>query len=81
MATPRDHTTTRDGIGRNRNKQPLSYKEEIKMKNPKLNNPEIWCYQGWNRLGANWHAAPVGMNKVKSGEYAVPCPPKRPGGI
>ena len=51
------------------------------MKNPTLNNPDMWCYKGWNRLDATWHETSVGTDKVKSGEHKVPHPPKEPGGI
>ena len=81
METPKDHTTTRGGMGRNRNKQPLSHREEIKMKNPTLNNPGIRRYKGWNHLDATWHAASVGTDKANSREQALPCPPTKPGGI
>ena len=57
-------------------------KKKIKMKNPTMpNNPDTRCHKRWNRLDAPWHAASVGTDKVKSGEQALPCPPKKPGGI
>ena len=38
-------------------------------------------YKRWNRLNATWHAASVGTDKVKSGEQALPRPPKKTRGI
>ena len=76
---PKDHTKAGGGVERNRNKQPLLHKEEIKMKNPTMpNNPDTRRHKGWNRLEALWHASLVGTDKVKSGEQALPFPPKKP---
>ena len=69
------------GDRRHRNKQPLSHEEEIKIKNPKLNNPDMRSYKGWNRPDATWHAASYSTDKVKIGEHKVSRPPKNPGAI
>ena len=80
MSKPKDHTKPRGGIGRNRNKQPSSHEEEIKMKNPTTPNKlDTRLHKGWNQLDAPWHAASVGTDKVKSGEHALPYPPKKAG--
>ena len=52
------------------------------MKNPTMpNNPDTRRHKGWNRLEAPWHAALVGMDKIKHGELALPLLPKNTGGI
>ena len=51
------------------------------MKNPKLDNPNMQRYKGWNRPDATWHAVSYGTEKVNNREHEVPCPPKKPGGI
>ena len=71
MATQRDHTTKGGGIGRHRNKQPQSHEDGIKMKNPKLNNPDMRSYKGWNRPDTTWYAASDITDTVKSGEHEV----------
>ena len=57
-------------------------KKKKKMKNPTTsNNLDTRHHKGWNQLDAPSHAASVGTDKVKSGEHALPRPPKKPGGI
>ena len=52
------------------------------MKNhTKPNNLDTRRHKEWNQLDAPWHAALVGTDKIKSGEHALPRPPKQPGGI
>ena len=52
------------------------------MKNPTMpNNPDTRRHKGWNHLEAPWHVTSVGTDKVKSGEHALPRPPKKPGGM
>ena len=82
MTKPKDHTKPRGGIGRNRNEQPSSHEEEVKMKNPTTTNKiDTRLHKGRNQLIAPWHAASAGTDKVKSGEHALPRPPKKPGGM
>ena len=77
-----DYTQTRSRVGRNRNKQPPSHKEGINMKNAKVpNNPDMKRQGGWNPRSNPSHETVVGMAEVKSGEHAVPRPPKKLGGI
>ena len=52
------------------------------MKNAKVpDNPDIQRCKGWDPSEAPWHKMTFGEDKAKSGEHALPHPPKKSGRI